>query len=75
MPPASPAARLRTWAYRAAAVLGSMYVIYVLGLKLANRVMGGPLGDLGEFGLVLAAVSAFAIGLFADEATRRPDHP
>ena len=68
----SPAARLRRWAYRLSAVLAVVYVVYVLALKLANRVMGGPLGEVGEFLLVLACVTMFAVGLFADEATRRP---
>ena len=58
-------------AYRLAALLGLGYAIYVVVLKLMGRVMGGPLGDVGEFLLVLAAVTAFAVGLFADEAGRR----
>ena len=66
----TPALRLRRWAYRLAAVLSGLYAVYVIGLKLAQRVTGGPLGEVGEFLLVLAAVSAFAIGLFADEASR-----
>lgn len=67
---------LRRWAYRLSAALATVYGVYVIGLKLAHRVTGGPLGDVGEFLLVLAAVTAFAIGLFADEATRRaPSHP
>ncbi len=61
---------LRRWAYRLSAVLTGVYIIYVIALKLAQRVTGGPLGDVGEFLLVLAAVSAFAAGLFADESAR-----
>lgn len=68
----SPALTLRRWAYRLAALLAGLYVVYVIGLKLAQRVTGGPLGEVGEFLLVLAAVTAFATGLFADEASRRP---
>ena len=44
----------------------------MIALKLANRVVGGPLGEVGEFLLVLACVTMFAVGLFADEATRWP---
>lgn len=58
-------------AYRLAALLGLGYAIYVVVLKFMGRVMGGPLGEVGEFLLVLAAVTAFAVGLFADEASRR----
>lgn len=61
---------LRRWSYRLAASLGVVYVIYVVALKLARRVTGGPLGELGEFLLVLCAVTLFAVGLFADEAVR-----
>jgi hypothetical protein len=61
---------LRRWAYRLAALLAATYVVYVLGLKLANRATGGPLGELGEFGLVLGCIAAFSAGLFADEALR-----
>jgi hypothetical protein len=61
---------LRRWAYRLSALLGVAYVIYVIALKAAQRVTGGPLGELGEFFLVLACVTAFAVGLFADEAAR-----
>lgn len=66
---------LRRAAYGLAAVLATVYVVYVVVLKLMHRVAGGPLGDLGEFLLVLACVTAFCIGLFADEAVRgqRPD--
>ncbi len=61
---------LRRWSYRASALLALVYVVYVLALKWAHKVTGGPLGDVGEFGLVLACVTLFAIGLFADEASR-----
>ena len=61
---------LRRWSYRLAAALGVVYVVYVLALKMAHRVAGGPLGELGEFLLVLCAVTVFAVGLFADEAVR-----
>lgn len=69
-PPQAAALTLRRWAYRLSAVLGVAYVVYVLALKLAHRVTGGPLGEVGEFLLVLACVAAFATGLFADEASR-----
>ena len=68
---------LATAAYRVALVLAAAYAVYVVVLKLLHRPTGGPLGDVGEFLLVLAAVCAFAIGLFADESARiaasRPD--
>jgi hypothetical protein len=64
------ATTLRRWAYRLAALLGTIYVVYVLVLKVANRVTGGPLGEVGEFLLVLACITAFSIGLFADESQR-----
>lgn len=70
-PTPTPALRLRRWAYRLSALLAGLYAVYVVGLKLAHRVTGGPLGDVGEFLLVLAAVTAFATGLFADEASRQ----
>lgn len=63
---------LRRWAYRLSAVLACAYVGYVGWLKLAQRVLGGPLGEVGEFLLVLACVTAFSVGLFADEALRQP---
>lgn len=66
--------KLRRWSYGLAAVLGVAYVAYVIALKMAHRVTGGPLGDLGEFLIVLFAVAAFAVGLFADEAARGPAH-
>ena len=62
---------LRRLAYRLAALLAAGYVGYVVVLKLMNRVMGGPLGEVGEFLLVLAAVTAFAVGLFAVESGRQ----
>ena len=65
-----PATTVRRWAYRLAALLGTIYVVYVVALKLANRVTGGPLGEVGEFLLVLACITAFSIGLFADESHR-----
>jgi hypothetical protein len=61
---------LRRWAYRLSAALGLLYVVYVIALKASSRVTGGPLGELGEFFLVLACVTSFAVGLFADEALR-----
>ncbi|MEO5735008.1 MAG: hypothetical protein ABIN96_05665 [Rubrivivax sp.] len=61
---------LRRWSYRLALLLGLLYVTYVLTMKFSGRVLGGPLGDLGEFALVLLATVAFAVGLFADEASR-----
>lgn len=69
--------RTRRLAYRAAAVLALAYGVYVVGLELAARATGGPLGEVGEFALVLAAVTCFAVGLFADEAARaqRPPTP
>jgi hypothetical protein len=69
------AAAVRRFAYRLSAVLALAYVVYVVALKLAHRVTGGPLGELGEFFLVLACVTAFAVGLFADEALRRSERP
>lgn len=66
---------LRRWSYRLAAVLAGAYVLYVLALKAAQRVAGGPLGDIGEFALVLACVAVFAVGLFADEASRARHEP
>lgn len=65
------AAILRRNAYRLAALLALGYAGYVLVLKLMHRVTGGPLGEVGEFLLVLAAVTAFAVGLFADESDRK----
>lgn len=62
--------RLRHWSYALAAVLGLAYVVYVVVMKLSDHVLGGPLGELGEFTLVLTAVVAFSVGLFADEAGR-----
>ena len=65
------AAKLRRTAYRLAAALALGYTGYVVVLKLTQRVMGGPLGEVGEFLWVLAAVTAFAVGLFADESDRK----
>jgi uncharacterized membrane protein len=64
------ASTLRRWAYRLSALLALVYVVYVVGLKFAHRVTGGPLGELGEFGIVLVSVTALAVGLFADERMR-----
>ena len=69
------AVTLRRLAYRLSAVLALAYVGYVIALKLAHRVTGGPIGELGEFFLVLACVTAFAVGLFADETLRRDERP
>lgn len=70
-----PLSRLRSLAYHCSALLALADVVYVVVLKLMNRVVGGPLGDLGEFLLVLAAVTAFVVGLFIDEARRDRDKP
>jgi hypothetical protein len=67
--------RLRRWSYRLAAALGVVYVVYVIALKMAHRVTGGPLGEVGEFLLVLCGVTAFAVGLFSDEAVRGAASP
>lgn len=75
MPTPASLHRLRTWAYRLSALLGLAYAIYVLAIKLAGHASGGPLGEVGEFFLVLAAVALFAIGLFADEASRPAPPP
>lgn len=56
------------WALRVSAVLGLAYVAYVLTMKWLSRPLGGPLGDVGEFLLVLCCVTAFAISLFIEEA-------
>lgn len=66
------ATSLRRWAYRTSAVAALGYVGYVLALKFVlRRSTGGPLGEVGEFALVLLAVTLFCIGLFADEAMQR----
>jgi hypothetical protein len=64
------ATTLRRWAYRTSALLGLAYAVYVIGLKWSGTTSGGPLGDVGEFLLVLACVTLFSVGLFADEAVR-----
>lgn len=64
------ATTLRRWAYRISAVLGLAYAVYVVGLKLSGTTTGGPLGDVGEFLLMLACVTMFSVGLFADETVR-----
>jgi len=61
---------LRRIAYIASALLGLAYAGYVLAAKWAASTTGGPLGDVGEFLLVFACVTAFCVGLFADEAVR-----
>jgi hypothetical protein len=66
---------LRRMAYRISAALGVAYGGYVLILKILQRPTGGPLGEVGEFLLVLACVIAFSVGLFADEAARRESGP
>jgi hypothetical protein len=66
------ATTLRSWSYRLSAVLGAAYVLYVLVQKFRQSASGGPLGEVGEFLLVLACILAFSVGLFADEASRRP---
>jgi hypothetical protein len=75
LPTDLPLRRLRAWAYRVAALLALAYVLYVVGLKLSRSVTGGPLGEVGEFLLALACVTAFGVGLLADEAVRRPRAP
>lgn len=73
------ATMLRRWSYRASAAFALGYAGYVLALKFVVRSStGGPLGEVGEFLLVLAAVALWCVGLFADEALRRPrgaNHP
>jgi hypothetical protein len=64
---------LRRACHTLALVLGLAYVAYVLYMKFSGRTISGPLGDVGEFLLVLAAVTAFGIGLFVDEAQRERD--
>lgn len=66
---------LRRWSYRLSALLALVYVAYVLVLKLMQRVVGGPLGEVGEFLLVLVCVTLFSVGLFADEAARESAQP
>lgn len=65
------AIRIRRFGYGLAALLALAYVAYVLVTKssFGSRV----LGELGEFALVLASVTAFSIGLLADEAVRHRD--
>jgi high-affinity Fe2+/Pb2+ permease len=64
------ATTLCRWAYRISAVLGLAYAVYVVVLKLSGTTTGGPLGDVGEFLLMLACVTLFSVGLFADETAR-----
>ena len=62
---------IRRLAYGSSAALAVVYAGYVLVLKFLQRPTDGPLGDVGEFLLVLACVTAFAVGLFVDESARR----
>lgn len=55
------------WALRVSAALGLVYVAYVLTMKWLSRPLVVRLGP-GEFLLALFCVSAFAIGLFIEEA-------
>lgn len=64
---------LRRWSYRLSVALGLAYALYVVVTKAMPGASRGPLGELGEFLLVLAAVTLLSIGLFADEAVRRRD--
>ncbi len=64
---------LRKNAYRLAGALAAAYVVYVLVLKFSDKMLMGPLGEVGEFCLVLASVTFFSIGLFADEVVRQDD--
>ena len=64
------AVTLRRWSYALSALLGLAYAVYVVVTKLMPGASRGPLGELGEFLLVLASVTLLAIGLFADEAAR-----
>ncbi len=64
---------LRRHAYRLAGALAAAYVGYVLFVKFSDRMLIGPLGQFGEFCLVLASVTVFSVGLFADEVVRRDD--
>ncbi len=64
---------LRRSAYGLAGLFGAAYIIYVVTLKLSGRMISGPLGEVGEFCLVLVSVICFSIGLFADEVARRDD--
>lgn len=65
-----PLTTLRRWAYRISALLAAGYAVYVVVLKLSGATSGGALGDVGEFLLVLASVTLFAVGLFIDEELR-----
>jgi len=64
------AVTLRRWSYALSALLGLAYGVYVVVTKLMPGVSRGPLGELGEFLLVLASVTLLSVGLFADEAAR-----
>lgn len=63
----------RRVAYRLAAVLAAAYVLDVLMHKYLSGAIPWVLGELGEFGVVLASVTAFSIGLLADEAVHNRD--
>jgi hypothetical protein len=54
-----------------AIALALVYVGYVLYLKFSRCcATGGPLGNVGEFLLVLTSVTAFGVSLFIAEAER-----
>ena len=69
------AVTLRRWSYRLSALLGLVYAAYVVVTKLMPGASRGPLGELGEFLLVLVSVTLLSIGLFADEAVRGRESP
>lgn len=61
----------RRWFQALAVVLALVYAGYVLYLKFSRCCpTGGPLGNVGEFLLVLASVTAFGVSLFIAEAER-----
>lgn len=64
---------IRKIGYGLATLLALAYVIYVLAAKFLLGPGAGMLGDLGEFSLVLASVTAFSVGLLADESVRIRD--
>jgi hypothetical protein len=69
------AVTLRRWCYRLSALLGLAYAAYVVATKFMPGASRGPLGELGEFLLVLASVTLLSVGLFADETVRGRDGP
>ncbi len=69
------AVTLRRWSYRLSALLGLAYAVYVVVTKMMPGASRGPLGELGEFLLVLASVTLLSIGLFADESVRHREPP